>query len=363
MYRLPERLFDVHQETTHPCEGVPEFVRPPAPVPSMNDASLNKSQKLVRMLQAIQRRGGVTAVELMSRFDLDQRTLRRYLADLKELDVPLRDEGGGPERVIQLDASFARTGVQLSLAEVLSLHFGRTLFTFLEGTSFASDLEGALERLEPAIGRFAAELGDLDRKFMAVPEHGKDYRSDGELLDEVLTALLHGNPADAEYRPARGIGKIYRLEPLTLATYRQGLYLFARDVNEDRVKSFAVERFLRFARLRREKFDYPTDWDPRAFVANAFGIVGGPAEEVVARFSPEVAFFVRERQWHRSQRIDTLPDGGVRLRMQVAVGPEVREWLLGFGPDVVVEAPAALATWVRDRHRAAAEKYAKEALA
>ena len=37
--------------------------------------------------------------------------------------------------------------------------------------------------------------------------------------------------------------EITSLEPLTLAVYRQGLYLFARDVTEGRVKTFAVERF------------------------------------------------------------------------------------------------------------------------
>lgn len=186
----------------------------------MLDSSLNKSQKLVRMLELVQRRGGVAAQELMDRFELDARTLRRYLADIKDLGLPLRDEGTGMERVISLDPTYARSGVQLTLAEVLSLHFGRTLFSFLDGTTFAADLEGAIERLQPAIARSTADLTrDLDRKFLAVGDHAKDYREDGDLIDEILSALLHNNPADAEYRAARGLGKIYRLEPLTLATY------------------------------------------------------------------------------------------------------------------------------------------------
>jgi predicted DNA-binding transcriptional regulator YafY len=324
----------------------------------MTDAELNKSQKFVRILEVVQRRGGVTAHELMDRFALDARTLRRYLADLKDLGLPLRDDGVSAERVISLDPSYARTGVHLTLAEVLSLHFGRTLFTFLDGTSFSDDIDGALERLAPAIARAHADLvKDLDRKFMAVPEHAKDYRSEGDLLDEIVSALLYANPADAEYRGTRGIGKIYRLEPLTLATYRQGLYLFARDVADDKVKSFAVERFLRFSRLRREHFDYPADFDPRRFVEDSFGITSGAPEEIVAVFSASVALFVRERQWHRSQRLDLLDDGGVRLRMRVNISPELKEWLMGFGPDVKVEAPLELAEYVRDRHLAAAERY------
>lgn len=325
----------------------------------MTEEDLNKSQKFVRIFTIVQRRGGVSAHELMERFALDQRTLRRYLADFKDLGLPLRDEGSGADRVISLDPAYARSGVQLTLAEVLSLHFGRTLFTFLEGTSFAADIEGAIERLEPAIARSTADLThNLDRKFVAVSEHAKDYRTNPDLLDEIVSALLYGNPADAEYRSARGgFGKIYRLEPLTLATYRQGLYLFARDAGEDKIKSFAVERFERFARLRRERFDYPPSYDPHALFADSFGITSGPPEEVLARFTPEVALYVRERQWHASQRVEALPDGGVRLRMRVAISPELREWLLGFGAQVRVEAPAALVDHVRDAHRAAAALY------
>ena len=324
----------------------------------MLDADLNKSQKLVRVLQLLQKRGGIPAWDLMGRFGLDARTLRRYLQDLEDMGIPVVEEGHAGGRSVALDRNYARAGVQLTLAEAVSLHFGRTLFTFLDGTSFASDIDDAIERLEPAIGRFPQDAErDIDRKFMAVPEHGKDYARDGDLLDEVVSALLFSNPADAEYRPLRGGTKFYRLEPYTLAVYRQGLYLFARDVTEDRVKSFAVERFVRFSRLRREHFRYPESWRPLDMLRDAFGIIGGTPETVVARFSPDAAPYVRERRWHPSSVAEPLEDGGVRLTLKVANSPELREWLLGFGASAIVEAPAHLAAWMREQHLAAAQRY------
>jgi len=138
--------------------------------------SLNKSQKMIKFVELLQRRGGVRAIDVMGRFDLDPRTLRRYLADLRELGLPLHDTGIGDERMLSLDASYRRTGVQLTLSEVLSLHFGRKLFTFLDGTHFAADMSDAIERLEPAISRAHADLAShLDTKFLAVAEHSKDY--------------------------------------------------------------------------------------------------------------------------------------------------------------------------------------------
>ncbi len=323
-------------------------------------ADLNKGQKLVKMVELMTRRGGVRAQELTERFDLDSRTLRRYLADLRELDLPVRDEGRGDERVISIDPRWRRTGVQLSLAEVLSLHFGRKLFNFLEGTSFAEDLEGAIERLEPAISRTHQNLArQLDFKFLAVPEPTKDYRGQAsDILDDLVTALVYNNPVDARYRNSNGVESDRVLHPYTLATFRQGLYLFALDVGNDVVKTYAVERFVDVVRRRGDHFELPRDWSPEAHIAHAFGIISGTAESVSIAFSERVMHYIRERTWHPSQSFRTLSDGRLELSMSVAVTVELQRWIQGFGADAQVLAPASLAAEVRRSLAEATAQYA-----
>lgn len=320
---------------------------------------MNKGQKLVQMMELVRRAGGVRADELVDRFELDDRTLRRYLADLRDIDVPLVDEGRGEERVVSVDPRWRRTGVQLSLAEVLSLHFGRTLFTFLDGTSFVQDMEEAIERLEPAISRGHAELAtQLDRKFLAVPEHAKDYRGErSEVIDDLVTALVYDNPVDVRYQKASGLTRRYRLHPYTLGIYRQGLYVFALDVEASQVKSFAVERIEEIARARNERFKYPADWDPRGHIRNAFGIISGPAVTVRLAFSPEVRTYVRERRWHPTQKLVQRPDGWLELTIEVALTVEVVSWVHSFGPDVKVVEPRELYNRVRDDLKRAARLY------
>jgi len=320
---------------------------------------LNKAQKLVRLVEWMQRRGGIRVTEIEASLELDPRSMRRYLSDLRDMGLPIQEDGRGDDRVVFLDAAYRRTGIQLTLGEMISLRFGRTLFDFLEGTGFAADIEQAIDRLEPTVSRANADVvADFDRTFVAVPEHAKSYAAGSETVDEILSALLYCNPADAEYRRARGQARRYVLEPFTMATYRQGLYLFARDVEEDRVKTFAVERFLAFSRRRREKFNRPTEWDPRTFVADAFGITLGPPRTVVVRFSPEVAEFIRERRWHRSQGLVSRPDGSVEILLRCAVTPELRQWILGFGADAEVLEPEDLRTEIRGALERAAQRYA-----
>ncbi len=324
---------------------------------TIDPAQLNKSQKFVQILAELQHPGGVKADTLIDRYRLDDRTLRRYLADLREIDVPVKDEGRGVDRMLAVDPSFGRRGVQLSLLELVSLRFGRSLFDFLEGTGFAEDMDDALERISTWSGGDAdhgAQVTHLDRKFVALPEHHKDHTRDQDALDEILTALLRQNPAEAMYARVGGQIRTYRLHPYTLAHWRQGLYLFALDVDAGMVKTFAVDRFRVFRRYRGESFSYPEDYDPMELVSDCFGIIGGPVKEVRMRFSRQAAPYVRERVWHHSQVATPMASGELDLAMRVGISPELETWLLGFGPAVQVLAPDTLATRIRRLHSEAA---------
>jgi proteasome accessory factor B len=311
---------------------------------------MSKAQKLVQLLDLVRRDGGVRVVELQQRFELDERSLRRYLADLRELEVPLVDEGRGEARTLSVERWWRRTGVQLTLMEVLSLHFGRKLFTFLEGTSFQTEMDGAIERLEPAINRTNKDLAArLDAKFLAVPEHAKDYSGEAsEVVEDLVTALLYDTPIDVSYTKPSGLRRLYRLHPYTLAVYRQGLYVFALDVEAGQVKTFAVERIADIARDRRERFTVPPDWNPSRYLEHAFGIMSGEPRTVRVAFSPEVRAYVRERRWHASQRLDPRPDGWAELVMRVAVTPELVAWVRSFGPDARVLDPPELVAEIRE---------------
>ncbi|MCO4743885.1 MAG: WYL domain-containing protein [Proteobacteria bacterium] len=323
------------------------------------NSSLNKSQKMVMILSLVSRRGGMPASQLMEKFDLDPRSLRRYLSDLRELNLPIQDEGRGDDRMIEIDPRWRRSGVQLTLTEVLSLHFGRTLFNFLDGTSFAGDLNDAIERLQPAISRADALLAkQLDKKFIAVAEHAKDYRGErSDVIDEIISALVYNNPVVVRYRKATGITKAYRLHLFSLATFRQGLYVFGLDTDANLVKTFAVERFLELTRQRNEKFEYPTTWEPRAHLKNAFGIIDGPSQDVILAFSERVSGYIRERTWHPTQQFSTLRDGRLKLRLSVAVTIELTTWILGHGSDVEVLSPPSLVQHIRDELTASAAQY------
>jgi predicted DNA-binding transcriptional regulator YafY len=82
---------------------------------------------------------------------------------------------------------------------------------------------------------------------------------------------------------------------------------------------------------------------PREPFANSLGVHSGSPEPIEIDFDADAADYIREREWHPSQTLLTLPDGGVRLRLCVCNDRDLRRWILGFGRSARVVSPAGLA--------------------
>jgi hypothetical protein len=71
-----------------------------------------------------------------------------------------------------------------------------------------------------------------------------------------------------------------------------------------------------------------------------------------------LAAYVVEREWHPSQKLRQLPDGSVRVELHVSIDLALRRWILGFGSQIRVIAPASLADDILDELDAARMQYA-----
>lgn len=94
----------------------------------------------------------------------------------------------------------------------------------------------------------------------------------------------------------------------------------------------------------------PGKW--RHCVEGAFGIFqGGDAIDVVLRFTPFRARWIKEQLWHPDQTMRVLGDGGLELRLPVTDFREIKMKILQFGADVTVVAPEDLKRQIADEIR------------
>ncbi len=307
---------------------------------------------------------GMTVTELARQCSVTRRTVQRDLRDLQVAGIPLWQDDGYPPRY-GIAEGYYLPPVHLDLDEVLALFLAARLLARY-ADSYDPHIAQALGKLagilpEPIARHVHATIRSLPQVSVLRAEEGR--------LDRVLGVLAVGwaegravrirHRAASSARTHEYLFRPYFIEPsgegkathaIGYASYFDGLH------------TFKVERIVG-AELTDEHYEIPPDFDGPRLLASAWGIMyGDEATEVALHFVPGAARRVHETRWHPSQELSDLQDGGCLLKVWVAHPEEMRYWVLGWGSQVEVLAPAALREEVAAEAARMAEVYRKEEL-
>jgi proteasome accessory factor B len=118
----------------------------------------------------------------------------------------------------------------------------------------------------------------------------------------------------------------------------------------------AVER-IRSLDVTEEAFTVDSAFDPKRYEAEAFGVAWEKPMTVVVRFSSDQAPYVRERQWHPTQKLRELRDGRIELRLHAGGRFEIMRWVLSWGEAAQLVRPPTLRREIAAKLRAVALQY------
>ena len=300
------------------------------------NAEVIRQWTVLRELEASRRE---TIASLARKTQVTTRTIRRDLDALQTAGFPIYDELIDGKRFWKLDTrpfkALGDTG--FSLAELCALYFSRTLLECLAGTPFQQDVASAFGKFEAVLTpRMRQFLDRLPSVLQAKGEPAKKRR-DGQLdetIARLIDATLRQRQATIRYHSfSSNRTKDYLIEPYRLLYAQGGLYLFAYVPEYEQMRTFAVERIARLSLLE-------TTFQPVHSLG--IGINQGPPQRVEVEFTPRIAPYVREREWHASQQTTPRGDGALVLSLDVCVDEALRSWILGFGAQARVIAPETL---------------------
>ena len=314
--------------------------------------------RLLSVLRVLHAHGedGVAPREIARRTGMSSRTVYRDLKALEsEMHIPLWSSDGkwGVEQGAFLPA------MRLTLQEAMAVFLAARLMTRYTDR-FDPSLASAFSKLEEGLPE--AMHAHVERTLDEMAERRTDEAFNRRVV--VLTrAWAEQRVVHLQYAPAGYDGRRdpewrevrpYLLEP-SLETH--ALYLIGFDEGRAALRTFKVERILDLS-LTPRRFEAPTAEELGAALRPAWDIIWDqPETEVVLRFAPAVAARVREAVWHPSQAVDERPDGSLEWRATVAGTVEIRLWILSWGDDVEVIAPASLRADVAASHARAAARY------
>lgn len=247
--------------------------------------------------------------------------------------------------------------VQVSEGELLALLVAQKALEQYRGTPYHQQLSHAFDKLSSSLKDQVSfsPAGSLS----SVSFHRQGLsKADLKVFEHLSRAVLEGREVEFSYRkPQSAEPESRRVEPYHLANRENAWYLLGFDRARGAMRTFAVSRVQQVT-LGHRKFERPADFSPEKYYAKSFGaFVGAGDHRVVIRFKPEAASEVRERFWHESQEAKDMPHGGLELSMHLDSLDEIQRWVLGWGDEAEVIAPAELRARVQGAAKAIAKLY------
>lgn len=325
----------------------------------MRNAEVIRQWQILRQIESA--RAGVTIHELAERTGVTTRTIRRDLTALQEAGFAVYDEGEEHDtKRWKLDAApFRSVEAGLGVQDVAALYLSRSIVEALSAWPLADELRVALGKLESALNpRMREFLATLPQvvSTKAVPGAGGARRELVDVTRRLFEAVRDRREIEMRYFSAASRrAKAYHVQPYRIALAQGGVYLVAWVPQYDEFRTFAVERIERLS-VQEATFRKTRELPADVF-GSSLGVFSAEPERVVVEFAAKAAPYVQGRTWHESQATTVLPDGRVRMTLDVSIDWALTSWLMGFGADVKVISPARLAASLRDQLAAAAAQY------
>lgn len=299
--------------------------------------------RVLALLEILQNGGVRTVGDLAERLGVDERTVRRYVTHLLDLDVPVesvRGRYGG----YRLAPGFRLPPLMLTDDEAVAVLVG---LATAPGSGSGTDrvaAESAVAKIRRVLPRpLAARLGAL----LGVAEFPS--RSSAGPPTEVDVLLLVAQAARArrtvEIVHANRDGRVRErtVQPYGVVAHAAHWYLTGRDSSSEEVRTFRLDR-VSTARLGSETFTTPAGFRPQGEVLAAVARapwrhtvsvrVRADPDALHARLPPGIAILtplVDQQGWTRveirAERLDWVPGVLVALDADLVVdGPdELRE--------------------------------------
>ena len=313
-------------------------------------------QRIAALDRAIRAGEYPNARTIARALEVGHRTVQRDVEFLRDrLEAPLAfDQRRNGYYYTEPDYDFSL--LKLTEGELLALFLAERAFQQYRGTPYAAALARAFRKITDGLSeRVTADLAHLGEglSFRTTASSGLDpgmFRGlDAAIRDHRRLAIRYDSASRGE-ETARDV------DPYHLASVDGQWYLVGHCHLRGEVRMFAPAR-IRSLAVTGVTFEPPPDFRIDDYLAGSLSVLRGAEGEshrVRLRFTGDAARYIRERNWHWSQTIEEIPDGGLILGLTVGHLREVERLALSWGASCeVLESPELRAKVSRELSAAA----------
>lgn len=310
---------------------------------------LNNLHKILRAIDLLSRRQGVTIDELAEELKISRRSVHRLLNDLHDLNFPLYDEREPFERTKtwKLEPDYVKKlpnlnipDIKFSSSELIAITLLKDKEAIFANTEIGKALKSAVAKIDAVFPKdFIDSMNKVKSVFAISNKMQKDYSEKGDIIDSLTTAILQCKECKITYHTFYN-DKVstFDVHPLSIFEHMGGLYAFVYLDYYDSVKVLALERMQELT-VSEKTFETPKGVDLEDTMKDAFGVVYDDPIKIKLWISKEHAKYVRSRKYAADQQITDNDDGSIIIEFSTSGWVEVKQWILSMGAHAKVLEP------------------------
>jgi proteasome accessory factor B len=299
-------------------------------------------ERMLRIHQALQAGNYPNASRLAREVEVSTKTIHRDIEFMRDrLNMPVEFAASRNGYFYNGEVSGFPT-MQITEGEIFALVVAEKALQQYRGTSFEKPLLSAIRKMEQSLpDTISLNFADIEQtiSFRTRAEPILDLK----IFDALARAVARRQQLELDYRkPGQQIEKRL-VDPYHLANINGEWYLFAFDHARKDIRNFVPAR-IQSAKPTGETFARTEKFSLEKRLRDSFGVHSGEGQfEVVIRFTPRAADYIREKKWHPSQELRDLKNGAAELTLKLSSLAEVERWVLSWGGDARVLKPRELA--------------------
>jgi predicted DNA-binding transcriptional regulator YafY len=302
------------------------------------------SEKLVRLLKIIsliEQRNGADLQTLADECEVCQRTIYRDVEALSMGGMPIHWDPDSKR--YRFSKKVFLKPLTFSVDEATALLHCITAFT-REKTPLTPALRLAQERMMSSLPSERQKKVDELKDIIDIKIANKPHDVCSDTFSCVEKAIQEKKRLEVQYytKSSETLNS-RKLDPYVITFRGKAWYLIAFCHLRGAIKIFRLDR-IRQIKILPETYTIPRNFSAAAFFEGSWLLEQGDPVKVRLRFYPEAARWVREGDYHTSERTQEMQDGSLLYEVTVSGTREITRWILSFGPSVEVLEPESLRT-------------------
>lgn len=253
---------------------------------------------------------------------------------------------------------YALPAIELTEGDLIAILLAEKLSRQYRGTAIGQHVEQAFSKVLSAMtNTVSIDLNALGEAHSF--EAAATTELDPDLFSKLGRAAIERRRVEMSYFTAtRGTLTTRKADPLHLRNNLGEWYLIAWDHLRRAPRDFLVSR-IRELTVTEEHFDWPKDFNLDEYLNQGFGMIRGREPiNVEIIFDEYQSRWMRERsKFHPTEEREELPDGRLRVQMQVTALDGVKRFVMQYGAHVEVIEPEELRQTIREEIEAMRATY------